>query len=1450
MTANHPPTSIEALLAEREWVRNLAASLVADPNRADDVAQDAWLAAVTRPPDDGSSPRGWLGAVVRNWAKRGYRGEGRRRLREMAVARPEAMPSAAEMVARAEAHRHVVDAVIGLAEPYRSTVLARFFEDMPPREIARRMEVPVETVRTRLKRGLAQLRELLDAKYGGDRRSWGLALAPLAVKGGVLVKTTTKTGIAVAAVLLLAGAAAFWTVVPEDDPVVADAAPVAPPSVASAAPAPPVAPPPAPAPEVPAGTASVRGEVWFASPERPAPGVAVTIGPSGSAKSVRTDEVGRFRLDGLPAGFRGAVRFRHERLAEVARTVMPLREGEVLDVGILRLAAPASAEVLVLTFDGSPVEGVDVEAVRSPARTFSDPVFDTLGWRDVPEPHAHGVTDADGRVRFDRLEPDAWTFVAVKRGFLRGSSLSVPLAAGEVAGPVRLRLGRGLPLAGRVIDGAGRGVAGVTVWAQPKSGYGNPDVMTTLPRATSDADGAFAFDALTPGTHEMRVQIGAAPLVTAATVRVPASAPVEIRLAGRRIVGAVREAGSAAPIPGARVRATAVAPSSIVETTSGPDGRFVLDTVIDVELVTGIHVAKAGFVEVPDPVRTKVPYTDPGLWLRRTGDTPLDLVMRRGAKLTGRVTADGVPLRGASVLVHRRRAAAAQATTDADGRYVVDGIERGLALVQVTSAAHVQTDWSFDSVGQFWSGQEVAGTIAIPETGEIVRDVTMERGVVVSGRVVTADGAPAAGCQVMGINVDRVTCGADGAFRVVASTIRGRAWVSAQHPDLGWAGFDAEIPQSRAIEDAEIRLKPYPRLKGRVTAGSGELHGAWVEAANLSPGSPEPWWGNSRPRPVDADGAFDVAVFATEGVMVRAGAEGLCTVTVPATRTSDGSFTVEIRLDRGARVSGRAVIGGSREPCAGAEVVLTPKQRSSEFSKSAAPLRYEVVAALTAADGGFALEGVAPGRQFLRVQKDGFIAAETEIDVPTQGELVVELTAGAEIAGTVTFSDGAPLVRGGVSATRSVDDAQHAGGKRRIWYGIGVTDEAGRYTIRSLPEGAFDLSVGPWSSQEKFANVDRPGVAVGSRGVDFTVERLATGLRLRGRVVGADGTPVARATVNAHPASGKAFGNATTRGDGTFEIEGLDPVAYTVSTSPPAGTRFADVGVWFGVRWLSVRTEGVRPPRDDVVVMLPLGETIEGVVVDASGQPARSVWVSIGMPPDPSDPRGRTSGPLADETDGDGRFEITGLPPGSTWRLVEPGFRGLRDPAPLAGGENVRAGTRGLRLTFGSFAKLRGVVVDAAGAPVAGANVRAYGPRGAERSATSGATGEFEIGSLDAGSRVDVVAWVGTFAPTTISAVNAGSEGLRIELREGRRVAGRLLGRDGKPLAQTKIVLRTSACPVASETSTDREGRFTATGLLAAPYRAAYVGLVDHTFRELSCGTLDADASEAELRAE
>jgi RNA polymerase sigma factor (sigma-70 family) len=168
----NPPQALPAtLLAETAWVRALAGRLVADPATADDVSQETWLCAIRRPPRHGGELRAWLARLVRSHAARAGRTRRRVARREAVAARPEAVEDTQQLVERVQLQRLLGRLVLELDEPYRSAVLLRWFEDLPPRAIAARCKVPVETVRTRLKRALEKLRERLDVEHGG-REAW------------------------------------------------------------------------------------------------------------------------------------------------------------------------------------------------------------------------------------------------------------------------------------------------------------------------------------------------------------------------------------------------------------------------------------------------------------------------------------------------------------------------------------------------------------------------------------------------------------------------------------------------------------------------------------------------------------------------------------------------------------------------------------------------------------------------------------------------------------------------------------------------------------------------------------------------------------------------------------------------------------------------------------------------------------------------------------------------------------------------------------------------------------------------------------------------------------------------------------------------------------------------------------------------------------------------------
>ncbi|MBL8749489.1 MAG: sigma-70 family RNA polymerase sigma factor [Planctomycetes bacterium] len=194
------------LLREVRWLHRLARSLAADPEAAADAAGDtlvAWARTAERP----RSARAWLATVLRRAAARRGRSDERRRRAE-AAARARNMPAPRapdEILASAELHRSLVDAVLALDEPYRSAIVLRYLEDLPLDDVARQLGVPGETARTRVKRGLERLRRALDRRHG-DRAAWvallpGRGPAPLVPILGAMMATKLLLGAAAAVVL-------------------------------------------------------------------------------------------------------------------------------------------------------------------------------------------------------------------------------------------------------------------------------------------------------------------------------------------------------------------------------------------------------------------------------------------------------------------------------------------------------------------------------------------------------------------------------------------------------------------------------------------------------------------------------------------------------------------------------------------------------------------------------------------------------------------------------------------------------------------------------------------------------------------------------------------------------------------------------------------------------------------------------------------------------------------------------------------------------------------------------------------------------------------------------------------------------------------------------------------------------------------------------------------------
>jgi RNA polymerase sigma-70 factor (ECF subfamily) len=193
------------LLARIQWVRTLAAALIRDTDKAEDIAQEAWLRQIEKPPRDSTAWRGWFARVMKNLVNESGRSQARRtellgqRLAEKTVSSP------AEIALRLETQQVLIESLRALPEPFQSTTSLRYLEGWSPQKIARHEGVPTRAVETRLRRAMVMLRKEI-AKRGQVER-WAVGLMLLATRS-----TVVPLLMAAAAATVLLSVSAIWLI--------------------------------------------------------------------------------------------------------------------------------------------------------------------------------------------------------------------------------------------------------------------------------------------------------------------------------------------------------------------------------------------------------------------------------------------------------------------------------------------------------------------------------------------------------------------------------------------------------------------------------------------------------------------------------------------------------------------------------------------------------------------------------------------------------------------------------------------------------------------------------------------------------------------------------------------------------------------------------------------------------------------------------------------------------------------------------------------------------------------------------------------------------------------------------------------------------------------------------------------------------------------------------------
>ena len=563
-------------------------------------------------------------------------------------------------------------------------------------------------------------------------------------------------------------------------------------------------------------------------------------------------------------------------------------------------------------------------------------------------------------------------------------------------------------------------------------------------------------------------------------------------------------------------------------------------------------------------------------------------------------------------------------------------------------------------------------------------------------------------------------------------------------------------------------------------------------------------------------------------------------------------------------VRGR-IVDPAGSPRAGVEVSLwtTPLDRElpEDFElPMAPPSPGEFPSAKTGADGRFAMPLDANRRATVDVDDDRY--------VQRGGRPAVRGDKGDQDVGDVTTIL-ACVLRGRVQdeAGKPIADA-----KALVETGYRLFGER---SVKSAADGTFE--VGKIEPGKCALRVARAGFLPHlaeyelqpEEQRDGVVVTLRTGKAIAGRVVDDRGVGVAAAKVGAKRKELRdgmsierfvAEEATTCDANGWFTLAGLADDTVTVSA--------------FGKEHSTATAAGIAVGAMDVVLRVERLGAIEGVLVGVDGAPIAGSEVALGgvgeadfvgvddlelgLAPTRRNQRARTGA--------DGAFRLEGVKPGMvTVRATGKGHR----PARIDGVKVLPAETTaGVRLAADRGAVARERVVDAVGAPVVGAKVRAEKPRsravggeiaggnvevsvGLSAVAVGGEDGDIMImggdalatGTTDADGRCELAGMPAGEAeftakhtdhadavPTTVVLPPSGGVDVALAMRVPGFVAVTVLGVDGKPVDAAEVLV----APAAGEDDvfadddargrvrlkTDAEGKATSPALSPGDYSA------------------------------
>ena len=250
----------------------------------------------------------------------------------------------------------------------------------------------------------------------------------------------------------------------------------------------------------------------------------------------------------------------------------------------------------------------------------------------------------------------------------------------------------------------------------------------------------------------------------------------------------------------------------------------------------------------------------------------------------------------------------------------------------------------------------------------------------------------------------------------------------------------------------------------------------------------------------------------------------------------------------------------------------------------------------TDSEGLAKIGGLGRDEWYFVVKADGFATTYRKLPKQSLGsstDLEFQLAPGCDLEGRVVNEKGTPLAGARVSA-------QETSASMTPGFGEAVSDESGRFLLKSLPQGdAIRLSAGKENHDSFYSQISVPQDEKNFK-FDITLQSMAYGGDCIVSVIDENGKPIADASLENMGNSSANVRSAKTDSEGKARLANLFKGFQ--------GTKAVIRARGYITQRVDLET-GTQENPGEIEVKMVYGEKIRGRLLKPDGQPAVGIWV-------------------------------------------------------------------------------------------------------------------------------------------------------------------------------------------------------------------------------------------------